>query len=366
MTQPTRSNPAQPKSNRPKVCVLGLGQMGLVSAGILALTDPGALDTETGVVARPVRVTMWGHSPVEVERLEVARSSPRLPGFRIADDIAVLDDARLALAGATVIVSAVPVQHIREVWEELRPHVPPGAGVISVAKGVETGTLLRPTEVIADALRDDPDAKPRPIGCLSGPTIATELARCLPAAMIAASDHPGFARQIQGLFNTTWLRVYTNTDLKGVELAGAVKNIIAIAAGIVDGLNAGNNAKSALLARGLAEIARLGVAMGCNPDTFFGVAGVGDLATTCFSPEGRNRSCGEAIGRGTPLKEHLKQTPFVVEGVETTRAVVELADKYRVDMPIVRAVHAVLFESVDPIVAISRLMSREVGAERVG
>ena len=181
---------------------------------------------------------------------------------------------------------------------------------------------------------------------------------------IRGDDHD-FAKRVQAVFSTSWLRVYTNSDLLGVELAGAVKNVIAIAAGIVDGLQAGNNAKSALLARGLAEIARLGLAMGASPETFFGVAGVGDLATSCFSPEGRNRSCGEALGKGATLEDFLSQTPHVVEGVATARSVVDLAKKYRVEMPIAQAVHAVLFEGVDPIEAIGKLMSREPKAERV-
>jgi glycerol-3-phosphate dehydrogenase (NAD(P)+) len=182
--------------------------------------------------------------------------------------------------------------------------------------------------------------------------------------MIAASDDAEFARDLQRLFTTSWLRIYTNPDVLGVELAGAVKNVIAIAAGVIDGLKAGYNAKSALLARGLAEIARLGIAMGASPDTFFGVAGVGDLATTCFSPEGRNRSCGRRWGReearGLP-----EEDAHIVEGVQTTRAVLALARKYRVEMPIVEAAHAVLFEGVDPIAAIGLLMSREPKAERV-
>jgi len=271
-----------------------------------------------------------------------------------------------ALRDADVIVSAIPVQFTRAAWEALREHVPAKAGVVSVSKGIETSTLLRPTQIIAAALADDPDTKPRPIGTLSGPTIATELARGLPATMTAASDDRDFASQLQQLFSTSWLRVYTHDDLLGVELAGATKNVIAIAAGIIDGLNAGFNAKSALLARGLAEITRLGTAMGAKSDTFFGIAGVGDLATTCFSPEGRNRSCGEALGKGIALEDHLRSTTSVVEGVETTRGVVELARKYRVEMPITEAVHDVLFEGLDPIAAIGRLMSRQLRDEHVG
>lgn len=353
--------PESPLPDAPKVCILGIGQMGLVCAGILAQPDPADPDAPPRA-----RVVMWGHDETERGNLAQTRESPRLPGFRLHDSARVaLRDAE-ALADADLIVSAIPVQFIREAWTRLRPHVPAGSAVLSVAKGIETGTLLRPTQIIADVLQDDPDGKPRPLGCLSGPTIATELARCLPATMVAASDHPGFSETVQELFTTSWLRVYTNPDLIGVELAGATKNVIAIAAGIIDGLAAGHNAKSALLARGLAEIARLGTAMGARTDTFFGVAGAGDLATTCFSPEGRNRSCGEALGKGASLQQYLKESLFVVEGVETTRGVVELAERYKVDMPITRAVHAVLFEKLDPVGAITQLMSREPRDERVG
>ena len=271
-----------------------------------------------------------------------------------------------AVGDADMILVAIPVQFIRGALERLRRHVGRQTAFVSVAKGIENQTLLRPTQIIAEVLRDDPDQRPRKIGVLSGPTIAAELARCLPATMIAASDHPMFSDELQRLFSTSWLRVYTKADMLGVELAGATKNVIAIAAGILDGLEAGFNAKSALLSRGLAEIARLGSAMGASRETFFGIAGVGDLATTCFSPEGRNRSCGEALGKGEKLDQYLARTPSVVEGVATTRSVMDLAGKYRVEMPITEAVHAVLFEKLDPIQAIGDLMSRQLRDEQVG
>jgi glycerol-3-phosphate dehydrogenase (NAD(P)+) len=284
----------------------------------------------------------------------------------LPDAVRVTNDLRKALDGADLVVSAIPVQFTRDVWKKARGKLPAATGIISVSKGIETETMLRPTQLIAEALGDDPDARPRPIGVLSGPTIASELARGLPATMIVASDFPEFSARVQALFACSYLRVYTNEDGVGVELAGALKNVIAIAAGILDGLHAGFNAKSALLARGLAELTRLGTAMGASSETFFGLAGVGDLATTCFSPEGRNRSLGEALGRGQKLKEYLKSTPFVVEGVETSRAVIALGRKFRVEMPIMETVHAVLFEGLDPIDGIGRLMSREQKAERVG
>ncbi|MBL8762942.1 MAG: NAD(P)-dependent glycerol-3-phosphate dehydrogenase [Phycisphaerae bacterium] len=340
-----------------------MGQMGLVSAAILAERAAAARNhSEPGAGS----ISLWGHDEDAARTVAVSRESPRLPGLILPQSVLITCDAGEALNRADLIVSAVPVQHARGVWDRVRAFVPARAAVLSVSKGIENVTLLRPTQVIAESLADNPDGIPRPFGVLSGPTIAPELARCRPATMIAAADDEQFSRRVQDLFSTRWLRVYTHGDVLGVELAGAMKNVIAIAAGIIDGLGAGYNAKSALLARGLAEIARLGGAMGAPPETFFGVAGVGDLATSCFSPEGRNRSCGEALGRGRPLAEHLASTPFVVEGVATTRSVMDLARRYRVDMPITQAVHAVLFDGLDPMDAIGLLMSRELKAERVG
>ncbi|MEL6330337.1 MAG: NAD(P)H-dependent glycerol-3-phosphate dehydrogenase [Planctomycetota bacterium] len=341
----------------PKVTILGLGQMGLVCAGMLTAAAGGAAGPS---------VVLWGHSADEASDLLQTRASARLPGFELHPGVVVEPDAGAALAGADLIVSAIPVQFMRSAWRSIRSHVPTRIPVASVAKGIETETLLRPTQVVADALEDDPDGPARPLAALSGPTIAAELARCLPATMIAASDRHELAADLQRLFSTSWMRIYTHDDLLGTELAGATKNVIAIAAGILDGLQAGANAKSALLARGLAEITRLGAAMGGRSETFAGVAGVGDLATTCFSPEGRNRSCGEALGRGVSLADYLAGTTSVVEGVETTRAVMDLAARYRVEMPITAAVYAVLFEGLDPIEAIARLMSRPLRDERVG
>lgn len=368
---PDSTSTSNTPSRTPNIAILGIGQMGLVCAGILTTAPAGGPPgSGTVLTSRAGKVMVWGHSEEEAGRLAQTRTSPKLDGFVLPQSVQVTFRDDSVIREADIIVSAIPVQYTRGVWERIGKHVSDGAAIISVAKGIENQTLMRPTQIIQDALRrigrDDPDRRGRKVGCLSGPTIATELARCLPAAMIAAADDADFARQIQSLFATSWLRVYTNPDVLGVELAGAVKNVIAIAAGIVDGLQAGNNAKSALLARGLAEIARLGLAMGASPETFFGVAGLGDLATTCFSPEGRNRTCGEHLGRGGELSEFLASSQHVVEGVATAKSVVDLARKFRVEMPIVQAVHAVLFEGLDPIEAIGQLMSREQKAERVG
>jgi len=312
------------------------------------------------------RVKLWGHEPSAIERLAQSRVSPRLTALRLPDRVAMSSDAKAVLAGANIVVSAVPTQFARPVWNDLAQFVPAGCDFVSVAKGIETGTLLTPIGVLRDVVGSGAGATPRSFAVLSGPTIAAELARCLPATMIAASADRELATLVQRLFSTQWLRVYTSDDPVGVEVAGATKNVIAIAAGILDGLRAGYNAKSALLARGLAEITRLGVAMGARPDTFFGLAGAGDLTTTCFSPEGRNRSLGEALGRGMPLSQALAGTESVVEGVATTASVLELSRRLGVEMPITQGVHAVLYEGLDPLEAIQRLMTRELKAERIG
>lgn len=356
-----------------RITILGDGQMGLVCAAILASRlsshEPVRSGTQDrGLLSPNTRITLWGHRPQQVVALAGNRTSSRLKGFVLPERVQVVADDAAALEGADLIVCAVPTQHIRGVFTRIARALPPSAGVVSFSKGIENSTLLLPTAVIADALGELAPGKPasRPLGALSGPTIAAELAHCMPATMVAASDDADFARTLQDLFTTNWLRIYTHPDLLGVELAGATKNVIAIAAGVIDGLGAGYNAKSALLARGLAEIARLGVAMGAQRETFFGVAGVGDLATTCFSPEGRNRSLGEALGRGEKLDDYLARTESVVEGVATTRSVMDLAKRKGVEMPIAAAAHAVLFEGLDPLDAIALLMAREPKRERVG
>lgn len=339
-----------------QISIIGDGSMAMVMALLLE--------------SRGNRVTIWGAFAESVATLIQTRENRHLPGYPIPPSIRLTDQDDHAFDGAELIMSAVPTQYMRSVWHRLAPFAPPSAPIVSVAKGIETDTMLRPTQIIADVLAkaggDDPDRAARPLATLSGPSVAGELARCLPATVCAASDDPDFARLLQQTFTSHWFRVYTNDDLLGVELAGATKNVIALAAGILDGLQAGNNAKSALLSRGLAEITRLGVAMGAKQETFFGIAGVGDLATTCFSPTGRNRTCGEQLGRGRKLDDILAGISGVVEGVPTTRAVVALAEKYRVEMPITAAVNQVLFENLDPIEAISHLMRRDLKAERVG
>jgi glycerol-3-phosphate dehydrogenase (NAD(P)+) len=337
----------------------------------VSIIGDGAMATVCGLTlhSRGIGATMWSPLADNAEEMIQTRENRRfLPGYPIPDKIRLTAEVEHAFADADFIVSAIPSQYIRDTWRRLAPHCPADVPIVSVTKGVERETMLRPSQIIAEALREageDPDKPARPMAALSGPTVADELAQNLPATAVAASEDDDFARTVQKAFTTEWFRIYTNRDLLGVELAGATKNVIAVAAGILDGLKAGNNAKSALLARGLAEIARLGMAMGASQETFFGVAGVGDLATTCFSPTGRNRTCGEQLGRGRKLEDVLEEIPGVVEGVPTTQAVVALAKRYKVDMPITESLAQVLFEGLDPLEGISRLMSRETKPERV-
>jgi glycerol-3-phosphate dehydrogenase (NAD(P)+) len=312
-------------------------------------------------------VTVWGAFERSIETLLQDRENRRLlPGVKYPPNVHLTANDADCFDGTTLIVCAVPTQYIRGVFERLRKHVPANVPIVSVAKGIETSTLLRPTQVIHETLHPGLSAQHsgRSLCALSGPNIAGELARYLPATAVAASDDEPLAQRVQAAFSTQWLRVYTNTDVTGVELAGATKNVIAIAAGILDGLAAGNNAKAALVTRGLVEITRLGVAMGAQEATFQGLAGVGDLITTCVSPEGRNRTVGEQLGKGRKLQDVLGSMNSVAEGVPTTQAVMKLAQRHNVEMPITQAVHAVLFEGQDPIGALTDLMTRDPKPER--
>jgi glycerol-3-phosphate dehydrogenase (NAD(P)+) len=311
-------------------------------------------------------VKIWGAFEESIEALLQDRENRKLlPGVKVPPQVLLTANDADCFDGATLILCAVPTQYIRSVCERLKKYAPRDVPIVSVAKGIENNTLLRPTQIIKDVLHCGVSSKHSDLLCaLSGPNIAAELARYLPATAVAAAEDESLAQRVQAAFSTQWLRIYTNADVVGVELAGATKNVIAIAAGILDGLAAGNNAKAALVTRGLVEITRLGVAMGAQESTFQGLAGVGDLITTCVSPEGRNRTVGEQLGKGRKLNEILEKLPSVAEGVPTTKAVVELARRYKVEMPITEAVHAVLFEGREVIRALSDLMSRDPKPER--
>jgi len=323
-----------------KITIIGDGAMATLCA--LLLHDNGH------------RVTLWSAFPQFAQELLQRRDNYRyLPGFHIPSQVHITADADEALADPRFVVNAVPCQYMRQVWRNLADKAANNALYVSVTKGIENDTLLRPSCILRQLLG------PVAVVALSGPSIAVEVARSLPTTVVAASEDIEQARTVQRLFHNRTLRVYTNSDIVGVELAGATKNVIALAAGIIDGLGAGDNAKAALLTRGLVEITRLGVAMGARHETFSGLAGLGDLVTTCISPHGRNRTLGEKIGRGMTLQQALAGMDSVVEGVATTRSVMQLADKYDVEMPITEAVYAVIFDNKPPPRAIHELMTRQ-------
>lgn len=327
----------------------------------VSIIGDGAMGTVLGTLLceKEIAVRLWGYDAEQLKQIERKRENVKfLPGYKLPESLELEPDDAKIMVGADLLVSAVPCQFMRGVWKRLKPYVPEGVPIVSVAKGVENDTQLRPDQILTEVLGES-------VKCavLSGPTIADELARHLPATAAAACSDKKIAEKIQKTFNTSWFRVYTNTDILGVELAGAMKNIIAIAAGIVDGTGLGNNAKAALLSRGLAEITRLGIALGAKAETFVGLTGLGDLVTTCISPKGRNRSFGERIGKGQSVKDALDATDSVVEGVATCKSVCQLAKELGVEMPITQAVHAILFEGKPVHAAIEDLMNRELKAE---
>jgi len=304
-------------------------------------------------------VTMWGYDAEQLAEFERAGENTRfLPGYKLPADLKFDPRDEQAMVGAELLVSTVPCQFIRSVWKRLKGNVPAGVPVVSVAKGIEKETLLSPHRILAEVL-----GQSRQYMALSGPTIADELASNLPATACIAGKDEAMLRQVQQCFNTPRFRIYTNDDIVGVELAGAVKNVIAIAAGIIDGIGAGDNAKAALVSRGLTEIERLGMAMGAKQKTFAGLSGLGDLVTTCISPKGRNRSFGERIGKGETPQQALGATNSVVEGVATCESVLALASRCNVEMPIAEAVHSVIINGKSVPAAIHDLMCRELKAE---
>ncbi len=329
-----------------KLCVIGDGGMGTICAIMLA---------ENGH-----DVVLWSAFADQARQVAADRENKCfLPGAKLPDGVRVTSDDAKAFAGVSLAISAVPAQFIRGVWGRLAGRCPADLPICSVAKGIENHTLLRPTEVLADCL----GGPGRALAALSGPSIAPELARRLPATVVVAATRPDLAARVQALISRPYFRVYTNPDLPGVEIAGATKNVIAIAAGVLDGMKAGDNAKAALVSRGLSEITRLGMAMEAQAETFAGIAGIGDLVTTCISPVGRNRCLGEAIGRGMSVGEALAAAHGVVEGVATTASVMELARRHGVAMPITSAIYDVLFNNVAPGDAIDGLMARPLKAE---
>ncbi len=322
-----------------KVLVFGAGAWGTTTA--IHLARKGA------------RVVLWVYeSDLAHEMVEVGENTRYLPGFPIPKEVVITHDP---VGEFDVIVNAVPTQYIRPTWIDWRGKLAGDAPVVSLSKGIEIGSGLRPTEVLGQIL-----GKERGLGVLTGPCIALEIAKGLPTAAVLAGKA---VSKFQPLFNSNLFRVYTSDDLVGAELSGAIKNIMGIAAGIVDGLELGDNAKAALLTRAVVEVARLGVAFGAQPETFNGSAGFVYLLTTCVSPHGRNRSFGERLGRGESVEEILNSRASVTEGVPTTKAVMEMAKKKGIEMPITEVIYRIVFDGLDPRSGVNALMTRTLRPE---
>jgi glycerol-3-phosphate dehydrogenase (NAD(P)+) len=322
-----------------QVAVLGAGAWGTT----LAIHLAGA--------QRPV--SLRAHSSEASERLAHARANERyLPGVTFPPNLRVVLDAAELGEPHRLYVLAVPSEHLRATLREVRPHLRPGVPLLSVVKGIEEGTHLRMSEVIAQELPD------RRIAALSGPNLAREIAAGKPAGSVVASADTALAGDLAGVLSSDRFRVYTNPDVIGVELGGALKNIIALAAGMVDGLGLGDSAKAGIITRGLAEMTRLGVAAGAQALTFAGLAGVGDLIATCMSPLSRNRRAGELIASGVPWPEARERLNGVAEGVATVTGALELAADHGVELPIAEQVRAVVVERRAPLEAMAALMAR--------
>lgn len=314
------------------------------------------------LVRNGVETTLWSARPERTAVLAAERTNARyLPGVPFPPELRLSADPHSAAAGIDLAVSVVPTQFVGQVAARFEDAIPGTATVVSASKGLEIETFRTPSEILQRALGE------RPVCVLTGPSHAEEVARGMPASLVAGCSDGGCARVVQDSFNCDTFRVYTCDDPRGAELAAALKNVIAIAAGISDGLGLGDNAKSALMTRGLAEMARFGRSRGAKVETFFGLAGIGDLITTCTSRHSRNRRVGEAIGRGKTLRQVLDEMEMVAEGVWTTKALFgpeALGDG--IELPIAAQVHAVLFEDKDPRAAVSDLMRREPTTEMHG
>ncbi len=327
-----------------KIFVLGNGGWGTALAILLC--------------KKGYHVTLWGHSAEYVNFLNDKRENIKyLRGISLPPEMNLTSDISEVANDTSLIVSATPSLYLRNVAGRLKDYYVPDTKIVSVTKGIEINSLKRASEILVEILNTEA------ISILSGPSHAEEVAQELPTTVVVAAKDLELVEKVQSMFMTDRFRVYTNTDVKGVELGGATKNVIAIAAGICVGLKFGDNTKAALLTRGLAEITRLGIAIGAKATTFDGLAGIGDLITTCISPYGRNLRLGEQIGKGKQLSEILESMTQVAEGVMTTKSVLALAGKFNVDMPITQETYNVLFENKDPLEAVNDLMMRSPRSE---
>ncbi len=304
------------------------------------------------------KVTVWSALPEEIQLLKEKRENPKyLPGVRISESIQLTDDLEEAVSGFDLIIMAVASKFTRETAQRLKGLIPDGSIIVNVAKGIEAGSLYTLSEIIEEEL---PAAK---VCVLSGPSHAEEVARRMPTLVTVASKNDETAKYLQEIFASPVFRVYTSSDVVGIEIGGALKNVIALAAGMGDGLGYGDNVKAALITRGIHEISHLAIKMGAKIETLYGLSGMGDLIVTCDSMHSRNRRAGILIGQGKSMDEAIAEVNMVVEGIVSAKAAKDLAEKYGVEMPIVDQVNQVLFEGLDPREGVDNLMMRDLKAE---
>ena len=332
-----------------KIGVLGAGTWGMALARMLTVSGN--------------EVTVWSAIEKEIDDFSTSRKHPNLPGMVIPDELGFTKKIDEVCEDKDVLLFAVPSVYVRSTAKSAAPFIPDGQVIVDVAKGIEPGTNFTLTHVIGDELTKAGGHDHVRLVALSGPTHAEEVALDLPTTIVAACEDMQAAKKVQKIFMNDVMRVYTNSDVLGVEFCGALKNIIALASGIALGLGYGDNTKAALITRGMHEITRLGLAMGCDPRTFSGLAGIGDLIVTATSEHSRNNRCGKLIGSGMPVDEAVKQVGMVVEGINAIPAALELKDKYSIDMPIVEGVDQVINQGADPRDMVKALMGRRPKAE---
>ncbi len=336
-------------SGDPRVAVIGAGSWGTAFATIPA---------EKGI-----ETVLWARRPELADEINARHANPEyLSDFELPPSLSATSDVQKAVEGAGAVVMAVPSHAFRGVFRDVAPLLDADVPVVSLTKGVEQESLERMTEV----MRDEADLDPSRLAVVSGPNLAKEVMGRMPSASVVACSDEERASELQSLFMAPFFRVYTNPDVVGCELSGAMKNVMAIAAGITDGMGFGDNTRASLITRGLAEIARLGVRFGANPLTFAGLAGMGDLVCTCISKLSRNRGVGEQLGRGRKLDDIIRETRMVAEGVKTSRAVLELGKREGVDLPLTEGVTRVLYEGVTPSDMVLSLMLRSAKPELHG
>lgn len=327
------------------IAILGAGTWGVALAKMLKNTGK--------------QVTVWSALPNEIEELKKTNIHPKLPNVKLPLGIDYTADLEDALNDKDIIMFAVPSVFVRDTAKKCKNYIKDNQIIVDVAKGIESDTLMTLTQVINDEIKNDTVK----YAALSGPTHAEEVSLDMPTTIVSACSDIEVAKLVQDFFSSSFMRVYTNTDIKGIEICGALKNIIALATGISRGLGYGDNATAALITRGLAELSRLGKAVGCSPYTFSGLTGMGDLIVTCTSLHSRNNNAGFLIGQGFSVNEAVKKVGMVVEGINALPAAVKLAKKYGVDMPIIFAVNEVVNGNESPQNAVNSLLNRELKAE---